>query len=276
MADTVESHGQYMHEEATHELTSVQCHGLLAGASLLPIVLPLESDAVLIEGEQSAVGDCDSVGITGQVRQYRFRSGKGAFGINDPFLFSEGSKPVGKGLGISQVAMMGEEVQLTGLVRLCQRLQEQTPEQPRQHPYRQEEAGFAGNPLLAIDGEPAPGDDAVHMGMVGHGRAPGMQNQGCTHTSTQVLGVSRDSLKSHERFIAKHSLSFALAADPQESLCLAFHVIKEKSMYGKPVRGIERSTFLVDSQGMVRSVWRAVKVPGHAESVLAAARSLSA
>jgi thioredoxin-dependent peroxiredoxin len=96
------------------------------------------------------------------------------------------------------------------------------------------------------------------------------------NADTQVLGVSRDSLKSHERFIAKHSLSFALAADPQESLCLAFHVIKEKSMYGKPVRGIERSSFLVDSQGMVRSVWRAVKVPGHAEIVLAAARSLSA
>ena len=93
---------------------------------------------------------------------------------------------------------------------------------------------------------------------------------------TQVLGVSRDSLKSHERFIAKHSLSFALASDPDEQLCLAFHVMKAKSMYGKTVRGIERSTFLVDSQGVVRSAWRAVKVPGHAELVLAAARSLSA
>jgi len=92
---------------------------------------------------------------------------------------------------------------------------------------------------------------------------------------TQVLGVSRDSIKSHERFIAKHSLSFALASDPSEQLCLAFHVMKEKSMYGKTVRGIERSTFLVDSQGVVRSVWRGVKVPGHAEIVLEAARKLA-
>ncbi|MGA1043039.1 MAG: peroxiredoxin [Burkholderiaceae bacterium] len=91
----------------------------------------------------------------------------------------------------------------------------------------------------------------------------------------QVLGVSRDSIKSHERFIAKHSLSFALASDPSEQLCLAFHVMKEKSMYGKTVRGIERSTFLVDSQGVVRSVWRGVKVPGHAEIVLEAARKLA-
>ena len=92
---------------------------------------------------------------------------------------------------------------------------------------------------------------------------------------TQILGVSRDSIKSHERFIAKHSLSFALASDPVESLCQAFHVMKEKSMYGKTVRGIERSTFLIDTQGVVRAVWRGVKVPGHAEEVLAAAQKLS-
>lgn len=92
---------------------------------------------------------------------------------------------------------------------------------------------------------------------------------------TQILGVSRDSIKSHERFITKHSLSFALVSDPNEELCFAFHVMKDKSMYGKTVRGIERSTFLIDSQGVVRSVWRGVKVPGHAEIVLDAARKLA-
>jgi peroxiredoxin Q/BCP len=92
---------------------------------------------------------------------------------------------------------------------------------------------------------------------------------------TQILGVSRDSIKSHERFIAKHELSFALASDPDERLCQAFHVMKEKSMYGKAVRGIERSTFLIDTQGVVRAVWRGVKVPGHAEEVLAAAQKLA-
>lgn len=89
---------------------------------------------------------------------------------------------------------------------------------------------------------------------------------------TQVIGVSRDSLASHQKFIAKHGLTITLVSDADERLCQAFGVIKEKNMYGKKVMGIERSTFLIDAQGVLRQSWRGVKVPGHVEEVLAAAK----
>jgi len=84
----------------------------------------------------------------------------------------------------------------------------------------------------------------------------------------EVYGVSRDSLKSHEGFKAKMSFPFELISDPDETLCQMFGVIKMKNMYGKQVRGIERSTFLIDGKGVVRKEWRGVKVPGHAQAVL--------
>jgi peroxiredoxin Q/BCP len=90
----------------------------------------------------------------------------------------------------------------------------------------------------------------------------------------RVLGVSRDSLASHEKFKAKHALPFDLVSDPDETLCRQFDVIKEKNMYGKKVLGIERSTFLVDAEGVLRNEWRKVKVAGHADEVLAAAKTL--
>ena len=89
-----------------------------------------------------------------------------------------------------------------------------------------------------------------------------------------VYGLSRDSLKSHENFKTKLELPFELISDPDEKACEAFGVMKLKNMYGKQVRGIERSTFLIDAEGMIAREWRGVKVPGHAEEVLAAARAL--
>lgn len=91
-----------------------------------------------------------------------------------------------------------------------------------------------------------------------------------------VLGVSRDSLTSHEKFKEKHGFPFDLISDPEEKLCRTFDVIKEKNMYGRKVFGIERSTFLVDSAGVLRQEWRKVKVKGHVENVLEAALSLIA
>lgn len=89
-----------------------------------------------------------------------------------------------------------------------------------------------------------------------------------------VVGVSRDSLKSHENFKARQALPFALLADVDETLCQRFAVIKQKKMYGKEVRGIERSTFLIDRAGVLRREWRGLKVAGHAQQVLDAVRSL--
>jgi len=94
-------------------------------------------------------------------------------------------------------------------------------------------------------------------------RYPEFRKAGC-----EVLGVSRDSLKSHENFKAKMEFPFELLSDEDEKVCSLFGVIKMKNMYGKRVRGIERSTFVLDSQRVVRREWRGVKVPGHVQEVL--------
>jgi thioredoxin-dependent peroxiredoxin len=90
-----------------------------------------------------------------------------------------------------------------------------------------------------------------------------------------VVGVSRDSLKSHEGFKAKMGFPFELISDPEEALCTLFGVMKMKNMYGKQVRGIERSTFVIDSAGKLAREWRGVKVPNHVDEVLSFVQSLA-
>jgi thioredoxin-dependent peroxiredoxin len=90
----------------------------------------------------------------------------------------------------------------------------------------------------------------------------------------EIVGVSRDSVDSHDRFKAKHELPFPLASDQAGKVVEAYGVWVEKSMYGRSYMGIDRSTFLIDGQGKVRKVWRKVKVPGHVDEVLAAAKDL--
>ena len=95
-----------------------------------------------------------------------------------------------------------------------------------------------------------------------------------TKLGAVIAGVSRDSMKSHESFKAKMEFPFELISDADEKLCAQFDVIKMKNMYGKKVRGIERSTFLIDSSGTLAHEWRKVKVEGHAAEVLAAVKAL--
>jgi len=90
--------------------------------------------------------------------------------------------------------------------------------------------------------------------------------------NTVILGVSRDSVTSHEKFRAGQRFPFELLSDEAEELCRRFDVIREKNMYGRKVRGIERSTFLIDEQGILRGEWRKVRVEGHAEEVLEAVK----
>ncbi len=92
--------------------------------------------------------------------------------------------------------------------------------------------------------------------------------------STVILGASRDSLRAQERFKEKQGFPFDLVADTEEELCNAFGVIKMKNMYGRQVRGIERSTFLIDDQGVLRHEWRGVKVKGHVDEVLETLKAL--
>lgn len=92
--------------------------------------------------------------------------------------------------------------------------------------------------------------------------------------NTIILGISRDSIASHEKFRAKFDFPFDLLSDPDEKACSAYDVIREKNMYGRKVIGIERSTFLIDSDGKLRNEWRKVRVKGHVEAVLAAVKDL--
>lgn len=91
---------------------------------------------------------------------------------------------------------------------------------------------------------------------------------------TLVFGISRDSLRTHENFRAKQGFPFELISDADETLCRLFDVIRQKQLYGKQYEGIERSTFLIDREGVLRREWRKVKVPGHVAEVLAAAQAL--
>jgi peroxiredoxin Q/BCP len=96
-----------------------------------------------------------------------------------------------------------------------------------------------------------------------------------TGLGCDIVGISRDTLKSHEKFKEKMGFPFELLSDVDESVCGLFGVMKMKNMYGKQVRGIDRSTFVVDAKGALRREWRGVKVPGHVQEVLEFVRTLS-
>ena len=96
-----------------------------------------------------------------------------------------------------------------------------------------------------------------------------------TKANVVIAGVSRDSVKSHEGFKAKMKFPFELISDPDEQLCELFGVMKMKNMYGRQVRGVERSTFVIDGSGRLRKEWRGVKVPNHVDQVLAFTQSLA-
>jgi len=141
--------------------------------------------------------------------------------------------------------------------------------------------------VLATDGEQWRLKDAAGKKLVLY-FYPKDMTSGCTRESQDfrdlapafrkagvlIVGVSRDSVASHAKFTEKEKLPFPLLSDTDERLCKLFDVIKEKSLYGRKYMGVERSTFLLDGKGVLRHEWRKVKVPGHAEEVLEAAKSL--
>ncbi len=100
------------------------------------------------------------------------------------------------------------------------------------------------------------------------------RDQAFRKAKTQIVGISRDTVVSHDKFTAKEALPFPLLADTDEKVCKLFDVIKQKSLYGRKYLGVDRSTFLIDARGRLVQAWRGVKVPGHAEEVLEAAQRL--
>ena len=139
---------------------------------------------------------------------------------------------------------------------------------------------------------PATGDQTIHLKSLRGKKVviyfyPKDSTPGCTtegqdfrdlhakfkRQNTVILGVSRDSLASHEKFKARQKFPFELLSDPDELLCRKFDVIKEKTLYGRKFMGIERSTFLIDERGKLRQEWRKIKVKGHAAEVLEAVKN---
>ena len=128
---------------------------------------------------------------------------------------------------------------------------------------------YAGKPLVLYFYPKASTPGCTQEGLDFTAAINKFGRQSCT-----ILGASRDSLKAQENFKAKQGFPFELVSDKEEALCNLFDVIKMKNMYGKQVRGIERSTFVIDAQGVLRQEWRGVKVKGHVEQVLEAVKSL--
>ncbi len=128
---------------------------------------------------------------------------------------------------------------------------------------------FAGRPLVLYFYPKAGTPGCTQEGLDFTAAIARFRRQSCV-----ILGASRDSLKAQENFKARQGFPFDLVADKDEALSSAFDVIKQKNMYGKQVRGIERSTFLIDADGTLRKEWRGVKVKGHVEEVLDAVKSL--
>jgi peroxiredoxin Q/BCP len=128
---------------------------------------------------------------------------------------------------------------------------------------------FRGKPLVLYFYPKASTPGCTQEGLDFSAAIARFRRQSCV-----ILGASRDSLKAQENFKARQGFPFDLIADTEEALCSAFDVIKMKNMYGKQVRGIERSTFLMDAEGVLRQQWRGVKVKGHVEQVLEAVKSL--
>ena len=149
-----------------------------------------------------------------------------------------------------------------------------------------------GKPVPAFKLQSTSGDEVSLAGLKGKNvvlyfypkdDTPGCTTEGCGFRDSNaafrkagaiVLGVSRDSLASHEKFKAKYEFPFDLLSDGDERLCRLFDVIREKNMYGKKVMGVERSTFLIDRTGVLRREWRKVKVDGHVDEVLEAVKAL--
>lgn len=144
-------------------------------------------------------------------------------------------------------------------------------------------------PLILTSGTPASLHDFRGKWLVLYfypkDSTPGCTNEGLAfnelltqfhRAGADVVGVSRDSVRSHQNFTAKQGFRFELASDQDEVLCKAFDVIKQKKLYGREYLGIERTTFLIDPTGVIREVWRPVKIPGHAQAVLDALNAASA
>ena len=165
-------------------------HGLLRRTVL--VVLPEKGDAAVAETQQAVVGDRHAMGVAGEIVEHVMGAAEGRLGIHHPLGLRGRGEIGGEGVGVAQRFELRIEVQLTGPERAVQLFEEQPAEEPGQHPHRQEEAGAASDPVLAIGGEAPARHHAVHMGMMQQLLAPGMQDGDEADLGAQVLGIGGD------------------------------------------------------------------------------------
>ncbi len=142
----MESCGQDMDKESADEFAGGEGHGFVSVSLLISIVLPFEGDALLVEGDKSAIGDSDTMGIAGEIGEHGLGSGKGTLGIDHPLALSYGFEPVGKSLHFSQSLEFTEEAELADMIGIEKFFEEQAPEQSGEYTHGEEESRSAGDP----------------------------------------------------------------------------------------------------------------------------------
>ena len=188
--DAVKPVRQHMDQEAADELPAVQGHRLLAVA--VPVILPAEADLAVVHGHQAVVGDGDTVGIPPDIVENLCRPGEGPLRVDHPLGVPNRRQVTPERGGLMEVAVRGEEVQLTGGERLLQVVQEQAPEHPRQHPDRQEEPRPAGDPAFAVRCDPAARNKKMHVRVVQQVLPPGVQHAQEADLRAEMLWVGGD------------------------------------------------------------------------------------
>ena len=167
MADAVEPVGQDMDQKAADEFVGIERHQLVASGALGAVILPFESHALAVKGDEPTVGNGDPVSVAGQIGEHRAGSAKRRLGVDHPFGLSHGGEACVEGCRLGQRGLVGEELQSPGLVGGVQPFEEQATEEPGEDRNGEEKAEPAGDPALAIGRDAASRDDDVGMRMVG-------------------------------------------------------------------------------------------------------------
>ena len=181
-----------MDEEPADELVRLERHGFVAARAFDPVVLVAERDAGSVGRDQATVGDSDAVGVARQISQHRFGAAERALAIDVPLGLVQRSQIGCEGSRIIEVGVGAEERQASGAVGCEELVQEQSPEQAREHRCCQEKLWAARYPAFAVERDAAARHDHVHMRVMRHRRAPGVQHGDEPDPSAQVLGVGRD------------------------------------------------------------------------------------
>jgi len=190
VTDAMETARQHVQEEAPHELLRCESQGLVASAALHPVILPAESDAALVMGDQATVGDGDPMGVAGEIGEDRGGTGEGPLGIDNPLDLAQRREPPGKSRGIGELGVLAKELQLASGMSCGEVFEEAATEEAGEHPYRQEETRPAVDPPIPVHGDAAPRDDAVNVRS--ELRSSGVQHERRADAGTQMSRVGGD------------------------------------------------------------------------------------